>query len=31
MEYEAGGVGGTLIEDFHLGLEGDPRAVTFLI
>jgi hypothetical protein len=31
MEYEAGGVGGTLIEDLRLGLEGDPRAVTFVI
>ena len=29
--YEAGGVGDTLFEDFRLRLDGDPRAVTFLI
>jgi hypothetical protein len=29
--YEASGVGDTLFEDFRLRLDGDPRAVTFLI
>ena len=29
--YEASGVGDMLFEDFRLRLDGDPRAVTFLI
>lgn len=31
VEYEAGGVGGVLIEDLRLKLDVDPRSVTFLI
>jgi len=31
LTYEASGVGDTLFEDFRLRLDGDPRAVTFLI
>ncbi|KAL0580503.1 hypothetical protein V5O48_001490 [Marasmius crinis-equi] len=31
LDYEASGVGGPLIEDFRLILQGDPRATTFLI
>lgn len=31
LDYEASGVGGTLIDDFRLILDGDPRRVTFLI
>ena len=31
LSYEANGVGDTLFEDFRLRLDGDPRAVTFLI
>ena len=31
LVYEAGGVGDILFEDFRLRLDGDPRAVTFLI
>jgi len=31
LDYEASGVGGTLIDDFRLILDGDPRKVTFLI
>ncbi|KAF8165691.1 hypothetical protein B0H34DRAFT_649658 [Crassisporium funariophilum] len=31
LEYEANGVGDTLFEDYRLRLDGDPRAVTFLI
>ncbi|KAJ7222691.1 hypothetical protein C8J57DRAFT_1440281 [Mycena rebaudengoi] len=31
MEYEAGGVGATLIDDLRLILDSDPRRVTFLI
>lgn len=29
--YEAGGVGEVLFEDLRLRLDGDPRAITFLI
>lgn len=31
IEYDANGVGGVLVEDFKLVLEGDPRKATFLI
>ena len=31
LMYEASGVGDMLFEDFRLRLDGDPRAVTFLI
>ena len=31
LTYEANGVGDTLFEDLRLRLDGDPRAVTFLI
>ncbi|KAF9266249.1 hypothetical protein L218DRAFT_897264 [Marasmius fiardii PR-910] len=31
LDYEASGVGGPLIEDFRLILQGDPRNTTFLI
>lgn len=31
LMYEASGVGDILFEDFRLRLDGDPRAVTFLI
>ncbi|KAK1232120.1 hypothetical protein PQX77_004778 [Marasmius sp. AFHP31] len=31
LDYEASGVGGPLIEDFRLIIEGDPRTTTFLI
>lgn len=31
LEYEAGGVGCILFEDFRLKIECDPRRVTFLI
>lgn len=31
LEYEASGVGGVLMDDFRLMLQGDPRSVTFLI
>ncbi|KAJ7506646.1 hypothetical protein B0H11DRAFT_238474 [Mycena galericulata] len=31
MEYEAGGVGATLIDDLRLTVDGDPRKLTFLI
>jgi len=31
MEYDANGVGDTLFEDFRLRLDGDPRAISFLI
>jgi len=31
MEYEANGVGDSLLEDFKLRLDGDPRAISFLI
>ncbi|KIK64842.1 hypothetical protein GYMLUDRAFT_160769 [Collybiopsis luxurians FD-317 M1] len=31
LEYESAGVGGTLVEDFRLGILGDPRSVSFLI
>ncbi|KAG6866117.1 hypothetical protein C0991_008425 [Blastosporella zonata] len=31
IDYDANGVGGNLIEDFRLRIDGDPRTVTFLI
>lgn len=31
LEYDANGVGGVLIDDFRLLLQGDPRKVSFLI
>ncbi|PPQ63143.1 hypothetical protein CVT24_005783 [Panaeolus cyanescens] len=31
VDYEANGVGDTLVDDFRVRLDGDPRGVTFLI
>ncbi|KAF9057818.1 hypothetical protein BJ165DRAFT_1334693 [Panaeolus papilionaceus] len=31
VDYEANGVGDTLLDDFRVRLDGDPRGVTFLI